>query len=171
MNRALIAYIFGFIAYLFLQVIVLRNIIVFDTAFCFAYIVFLLMLPVETATINLLFIAMLMGISVDTFYDSLGVHAASSVFIMFIRNGWLKLLTPQGGYDPGVRPVISLNGFSWFIVYSVPLIFIHHTLIFYIEAGGFHLFGYTLLKVVFSTLLTALVIVLLQYIFPVKGRL
>jgi len=169
-SRSVIILVISFFAYLLLQVIFARNLILFDIAFCFVYIAFLLLLPVETSVMYLLFIAFAMGFMVDVFYDSLGIHAASSVFIMYIRNIWLNMLTPQGGYDAGVRPAISLNGLSWFLVYSMPLIFLHHTLLFFIEAGGVHLFGFTMLKIVSSVLLTAIIIVLIQYIFPVRNR-
>ena len=170
MNRSIAILVTGFFLYFFLQIIFMRNVVLFDVAFCFVYIAFLLLLPVETTVMYLLFIAFAMGFMVDVFYDSLGVHAASSVFFIYIRNTWLKMLTPQGGYDPGVRPAISLNGLSWFLVYSVPLIFLHHTLLFFIEAGGMHMFGFTMLKVISSVILTSIIIVLIQYIFPVRNR-
>lgn len=161
----------GFFVYLVLQVVFIRNVVLFQTAFCFVYVVFLLLLPVELGIINLMFIGLAMGLTVDVFYDSFGTHASASVFIMFLRNNWLKLLTPQGGYDLGARPAISLGGTSWFLVYSMPLIFLHHALLFFIEAGGFHLFGFTTLKIIMSVIFTSLVMVLIQYIFPVSNRI
>lgn len=40
----------------------------------------------------------------------------------------------------------------------------------FIEAGGFHMFFYVISKVLMSTLLTVLVLVILQYLFYSKGR-
>ncbi|MTI21013.1 Rod shape-determining protein MreD [Fulvivirga sp. RKSG066] len=110
------------------------------------------------------------GFTVDTFYDSLGIHASASVFIMFIRNYWLNLITPQGGYDLGSVPSIRLNGMQWFSFYVLPLIFVHHSILFFVESAGFGLFGFTLSKIFFSTLFTFVVIIITQYLFYNKRR-
>jgi hypothetical protein len=126
------------------------------------------MLPLEIGPLLLMFISFLMGFIIDVFYDSLGVNAAASVFIGFLRPYWLNLVTPRGGYEEIVIPNLKTMDFGWFLTYSVPLIFIHHLLLFYLEAGGFDLFFFTLSKVFFSTCFTFLVIVLTQYLFYKK---
>jgi hypothetical protein len=161
----------AFVLYIAFQIIFLKNIVLFHVAFCFVYIGFLLLLPVETGRLLMMIIGFLMGIIVDTFYDSLGLHAFASVFIMFIRNPWLSWLTPQGGYDAGSIPSIESNGIQWFLVYSFPLVLIHHALLFFIEVGGFQYTGFTLLKIVFSVLFTGFIIIMLQFLFPGRKRI
>ena len=77
----------------------------------------------------------------------------------------------QGGYDSNVIPSLSVNGLQWFLVFAMPLIFVHHTVLFYIEAGGFGLFWFTLWKAFASTLFTTLVLVIVQYLFPSRRRI
>lgn len=161
----------SFVLFMAFQIIFLKNVVLFHVAFCFIYIGFLLTLPVETDRLLLMFIGFTMGIIIDTFYDSLGLHAFASVFIMFIRNPWLAWLTPQGGYDVGSVPTMESNGIQWFLTYSVPLILIHHTLLFFIEVGGFQYTGFTLLKIGSSVLFTSLIIVMLQFLFPGRKRI
>ena len=105
------------------------------------------------------------GLAVDIFYDSLGMHAAACVFIMFIRDYWLYSITPQGGYEVGSIPSINLGGWQWLIAYIAPLIFIHHIFLFFIEAAGFGLFWFTFYKVLLSTLFSVVVIILVQYLY------
>mgnify|MGYP006207562425 CR=1 FL=1 len=38
----------GFIVYLLVQILVLKNLVLFGTAFCFLYVLYLLLLPIET---------------------------------------------------------------------------------------------------------------------------
>ncbi len=114
--------------------------------------------------------AFLTGFIVDIFYDSLGIHAAASVLIMFVRNPWLRSITPQGGFDPGVIPSIRLSGFSWFLMYVSPLIILHHLTLFLIEAAGFHLFGLTLTKVLMSSIFTLSAIIIAQILFYTTRR-
>lgn len=155
-------------AYLFFQVLILKNAVLFHTAFCFLYIAYMFSLPVESNPLVLMLVGFGMGLLVDIFYDSLGLHAMASVFIMFVRNYWLGVLTPQGGYDSNSVPALAAYGPQWFVTYVAPLIFLHHTLLFYTEAGGFDYFWHTLAKVLASTLYTLVVIVVVEYLFPGK---
>lgn len=166
MRRSAIILPILFLSHLFFQVLVLKNVVLFHTAFCFLYTSFLLLLPIEMGSIALMGLGFLMGFGVDIFYDSLGLHALSCVFMMFLRNFWIVRITPLGGYDNDAVPSIRLGGVTWFATYTLPLIFVHHTVLFFTEAGTFALFGFTLWKAFTSTLFTGFVILLMQYIFP-----
>ena len=170
MSRVGIWHFLSFFLYLIFQVLLMKNIVLFNTAFCFIYIAFILFLPIETNTLLLMVLAFLLGFLVDVFYDSLGLHASALVFIAFIRNFWLSRITPQGGYDIGEGPTLAANGIQWFLVYCLPMVFIHHFTLFFIEAGGFALFGYTFSKAFFSTIFTFLAILLMQYLFTGRYR-
>ncbi len=152
-----------FIAYLLVQVMLFKQVVLFNTAFCLLYVTFILLLPIETNALILMGIAFLLGFSVDVFYDSLGLHAMSLVVMAYLRNYWLATITPQGGYDAGKGPTLAANGLQWFMVYSLPLVFIHHFVLFFTEAGGFSIFWFTMLKVITSLIFTMTVIVFLQY--------
>lgn len=170
MSRLNIQQIFLFFVYLLYQVMILQNVVLFHTAFCFLYVLYLLVLPVDTNPIALMGIGFAMGFAVDMFYESIGLHAFASVLIMYLRNYWLNSLTPQGGYDSSTVPSMALNGVQWFVVYAVPLIFLHHALLFFMEVGGFQLFWWTLWKVITSTLFTTFVILIAQFLFPGRRR-
>lgn len=157
--------IISFFLYVLLQVILMKNVVLFDRAFVFFYIGFLLLIPIEIGILPLLILGFVTGLTVDVFYNSLGINASACVLIMFGRNYWLNLITPQGGYDLGALPSIKLNGWQWFSIYSLPLIFLHHLVLFYIEASGFNLFGFTLMKVISSTIFTFIILIIVQYIF------
>ncbi|MFZ6000150.1 MAG: Rod shape-determining protein MreD, partial [Bacteroidota bacterium] len=71
---------------------------------------------------------------------------------------------PQGGYDSGEGPTLAVNGFQWFLVYTIPMVFLHHFVLFFVEAGGFGMFWFTMLKILSSLLFTITVMVMLQYL-------
>jgi hypothetical protein len=168
MSRLGVFQLVSFFLYVLFQVLILKNAVLFHTAFCFLYLAFLLSLPVEFDRLLMILIGFILGIAVDIFYDSLGLHALACVFIGFVRNRWLSVLTPQGGYDSNSVPALAEFGVQWFITYSLPLIVVHHTILFYIEAGGFDYFWHTLSKVAASALFTMLVILIIEFIFPRK---
>lgn len=170
MNRLGILQVLSFFAYLLVQVILLKNLALFGTAFCFAYVAYFLFFPVETNPLALMGIAFLMGISLDIFYNSPGLHAAASVLMTYARSHWLNTITPQGGYDVSSVPSLRMGGLQWFLVYSIPLIFLHHLTLFFVEVGGSGLFWFTLGKASASTAFTSVVIVLMQYLFARRKR-
>ena len=159
-----------FLAYALLQVILFRNLILFDQAFCFVYVAFLLLMPIDTNRVILMLAGFLMGLFVDIFYDTLGIHAAASVFLMYLRPYWLKVVYGSDQNDLLDMPVLRNLGWQTFTVYVFPLILLHHTALFFIETGGFHLFFFTAGKVVLSGLLTYIVILIFQYMFYQERR-
>ena len=163
MNRSGIFVVFYFLIYMLMQVMLFKQLVLFNMAFCFLYVAFILLLPIETNALALMGAAFLLGFCIDVFYDSLGLHALSLVLIAYLRNYWLNTITPQGGYDTGQGPTLAVNGLQWFLVYSLPLVFIHHLVLFFTEAGGFGIFWYTMLKVIASLTFTMFVILFLQY--------
>jgi hypothetical protein len=152
------------------QVLLLRNLVLFNSAFCFLYIAFILLLPIELNSLVLMVIGFVLGFTIDIFYDSMGLHALATVFVAYIRNYWLATITPQGGYDSSASATVMANGLQWFLVYSLPLVFLHHLVLFFVEASGFALFWYTMLKIVASLLFTMATIILLQYLSPQRRR-
>jgi len=169
MTRQNIIQAVSFFIYLLYQVLILKNIVLFNTAFCFLYVAYLFFLPVESNNLLLMVMGFAMGFAIDIFYDSLGLHAFACVFVMYLRNYYLSAITPQGGYDSSATPSIATHGMQWFLVYTIPLVFIHHAVLFFVEAGGFGMFWFTLWKIITSTVFTALVTVIVQYLFP-SGR-
>ena len=166
MSRFNILQLISFFIYLFYQVLILKNVVLFHTAFCFLYVAYLLLLPVETNPLILMGIGFIAGFFIDVFYDSLGLHAFACVFIMYCRNYWLTRITPQGGFDSNAVPSLAMNGLQWFLVYTIPIVFLHHSILFFTEAGDIGLFWSSLWKVFTSTLFTTLTIVIVQFLFP-----
>jgi hypothetical protein len=163
MNRGTLLHSLYFVLYLLAQVMLFRQLVLFNTAFCFMYVAFILLLPIEANPMLLMVVGFLLGFGIDIFYDSLGLHALSLVLVAYLRNYWLATITPQGGYDAGQGPTLAVNGVQWFMVYTIPLVFVHHAVLFFAEAGGFDIFWYTMSKVITSLLFTMTVILLFQY--------
>lgn len=168
MNRQFLSYIISFIAFFLIHVFFFRNAVFMHAAFCFFYVGFFLRMPVDVNPLAGMVAAFLMGLLVDLFYDSPGLHAMASVLLVFLRHYWLRLLTPQGGFDSGSRPALTQYGSLWYLLYALPLVFIHHSVLFFTEAGGFQYFWTTAGKVFASIIYTMLVLIVLEIIRPPK---
>ena len=171
MIRSGIAQIIFFFVYVLVQVMLLKNLVLFDSAFCFLYVAFILLLPFELSVTLTILVGFIVGFTVDIFYSSMGIHAFATVLMSYLRNYWLSVITPQGGYDVGNSPTIATNGVQWFLVYAIPLVFIHHFVLFFLEASGFDMFWFTMLKVMGSLLFTMTVIIFLQFLVPQRRKI
>ena len=169
-SRQVFPQVLNFFVYLVIQIIIVRNLVLFDVAFCYVYIAFILLLPIEVGGITAMLLGFASGLLVDAFYNTFGIHAAASVFIMFIRQRWLTFLTPRGGYDIGTASTPQALGLRWFVTYAFPLIFIHHALIFFIEVADFQLFSFTLAKILASAIFTLIMVTIIQYILYSSSR-
>lgn len=153
-----------FLIYLILQIFIIRNFVLLDVAFCFVYIACILLLPNEISTSIILPIAFLIGLTVDIFYNTAGVHASASVLLGFLRGTVIKYLFPTKGLDTEI--IISLKdmGGERFIRYVATLTLAHHTMLFFVEAGNFSLFLITVVKIICSVVFTTVMIFLIQYL-------
>lgn len=168
MNRETIIKFITFFGYILLQVMLFNKMVLLGKGFAFVYVGFLLTFQFELGIIAAMLIGFATGISVDVFSNTLGIHASASVLLMYLRPILFNLFTPHGGYPAGAKPTPSVMGFSWFATYSLILIFLHHSMLFIVEAGGFHLFFYTLQKIILSTFFTFSIVVIIQYLFTKK---
>ena len=170
MTSKLTLHVLHFIVYAALQILLMQNLILFNKAFSFIYIAFLLLLPFDMDRIIQMILGFSIGLVIDIFYDSLGIHIAACVLLMYIRPYWLNVVLGKDTGDNINIPVLRNMGFERFTLYILPLIFVHHAALFYIEAGGFQMFFFTLVKTLLSTLLTYIFIVIFQYLFYPKRR-
>lgn len=152
-----------FVFYLLLQIFFVRQLVLFNYAFCFVYIASIILLPFDTNKVTLIFLGFIAGMIVDIFYNTIGANAAAMTLIAFIRPSVISLLTPQRGYDD--RQTLSLNsmGLTWFITFAATLTVIHHFVLFLLEASDWGLFLPVMAKVICSTIFTTTVVVIIQF--------
>lgn len=152
-------------AYVLIQVLFLQHLNFFDAAFCFLYISFILFLPIKLDRLWVLFLSFLIGILIDIFYDTLGIHTAACVLIGFLR-GFLITLYGLDSNDEIVS-VISIRSvkIQVFLSYVLILTFIHHLLLFSIEANHWGLFQEVMVRSFLSTIFTFTTVFIVQYIF------
>lgn len=158
-------YLLNFILLVLLQVFVLNNIQFSGYINPYIYVVFILTLPFETPKWLLLVLAFLMGISIDIFSNTPGMHSSATVFMAFLRPFVLKIIAPRDGYEPETYPHLRYYGGNWFLKYSSILVFAHHLFLFYIEVFRFSDFFATLLRVVLSSSFSIVLILIGQYFF------
>jgi hypothetical protein len=113
----------------------------------------------------LIFLGFLLGLAIDAFTNTLGVHTAVCVLIGFIRPGILNKISTRETRESVSAPRISTMSLNWFIGYVSIFVAIHHLLLFMLEAFTFQGFFFTLARAILSGVLSVSLIVISQFLF------
>lgn len=159
-----------FVLLLGFQVLILNHLQLGGYIYPAVYIYFILLLPFETAGWLLLLLSFAMGLSVDFFSNTLGLNAAASVFMAFCRPGVLKLLESKREYEPGIQPGIKDLGFRWFFSYTVFLVLLHHSALFFLEVFSFSEIRQTVYRILMSSAATIVLVFLMQFLFTRQDK-
>ena len=128
------------------------------------YLLYIILLPFETPKWLEMVLAFLIGFSIDVFSNTLGLNAAASVLIAFIRPVILNKLAPRGGYEIGSFPRIYYQGANWFVKYASSLVLIHQLAYFLLESFSFESFLIMLFKITIAGTVSIILIIISQYI-------
>jgi rod shape-determining protein MreD len=132
----------------------------------FIYPLFILLLPFETPVWVLLMLGFTLGLSVDTFMTTGGMHACAMVLVAYLRTNVLNALMPRNLSEYiNQQPSVKNMGWTPFLVYSSFLILLHHVLFFSLESWSVSGFGPLLLKIVASFVTSMLFIIVYVLLF------
>ena len=90
MNSSFILNIFRFIVLIALQILVFNNIKLFGYLDPFPYVLFIILYPVNSNKSLFLFMSFLLGLTLDMFGDTGGIHATACLLVAFIRPSIFK---------------------------------------------------------------------------------
>ncbi len=149
--------IFRFILLVLVQVFVLDNIQFLGYVSPMIYVLFLLSLPVRLPGWAQLLLAFGIGLTIDMFSNTMGMHAFASVLTAFARNSVINLFVSSEEIS---RPTPSFRSFgvSAYIKYIVVLVLLHHSALFLIESFSFINISLLIPKILISSLVTILLI-------------
>jgi len=161
-----------FALFLLLQIVVLNEVPpVHRFIIPYLYFLYILWLPFSMNRFSLLIVAFLFGLSLDYFTGTIGLHAAPCVLIAYIRPYLLNLLLPQETIEQSyAEPGVNSMGWAPYAVYVGLLTFIHHFYLVLIEWLQFGDFVYFLGKVIGTTLVSFMMIILSELLFLRKGK-
>jgi len=149
----------------FIQVFLLKNITLYDLATPYLYILFILLLPFETPNVLLYVLSFAMGIVIDAFYDTPGLHAAACVLLAFVRILFISITVQKEGFDNEPEPTLGIMGFRWFFMYALILTSIHHFFLLNLEVFRLSEIQYTFGRFVLSSVFTVFLMLISGLLF------
>jgi rod shape-determining protein MreD len=163
MNKGPLWYIIMFVVIVLIQLLLMNNIQFSGFINPYFYILFIILLPINIPRYILLFLGFFVGITIDVFSNTPGIHASASVFIAFIRPFIINSYNLDD-QEKMMIPTIANIGVKWFIKYVVIMIVAHHFFLFYIEVFSFSGFLHTLLRCILSSIFTFVFILISQFL-------
>lgn len=131
----------------------------------FIYPAFILLLPIGIRGTVLLLLAAGTGLVMDVFMGTAGINTMATTLMAFCRPTVMRLFISSDILDDGGIPNIARIGSRKFIFYSTTLVLIHSTAFFFLETLAASGLGYTLLKILISTVSSVIVIYFCQLLF------
>jgi len=147
-----------YIIVMILQVLLFDQLQLWGACHPYIYVMCLLMMPITISHSLSMVIGACAGIIMDMFCNSLGVHTAACILIMFIRPYLLGAIVND---KDRLNEQISLRsiGMEALIKYVVILVLVHHLLVFSLAAWSWSHMGFVLLETIVSSILTILIII------------
>jgi hypothetical protein len=174
MNTIPLKHIIRAILILLLQVLVLKRIglstsWLWQYGDIFLYPVIVLLLPFRISRHYAILIGFVLGLIIDMFYDTIGVHAFALTATAYARGLLLAYLEPRGGYQLSMSPTIFSMGLNWVLTFTVFSLLIHTFLYFTAEIFTFVYIGQILLKTLITLILSMLVVTGFHLLFNPKS--
>ncbi|MDE0535166.1 rod shape-determining protein MreD [Tenacibaculum sp. L6] len=166
MNRT-IYLILLFVFLLLLQVLVLNNILFLGYVNPYVYIVFIFLYPIKENRFPVLITAFLLGLSVDAFSNSGGIHTFATLFIAYLRLFFFKVIFKKSTTDYQLFN-LRHESFDKVFNYTAILTLIHHFILFSLTNFSFYNFTNVLINTLFSSIFTLLLYFLGSFIFRKK---
>ncbi len=158
----LIKYVFIWVVLSILQILLFNHIQFSGFVNPYLYILFILLLPFDIPRYLLLFLGFLLGLQIDVFCNTPGIHASATTFLAFMRPTVINLISSRDAFESNTPPRLKQMGVPWFIKYTVILVLMHHLFLFYVEVFTLKGFIFTLFRSVLSSLFTIVLIMLSQ---------
>tara|TARA_B100000900_G_C20248595_1_gene580996 strand:+ start:103 stop:600 length:498 start_codon:yes stop_codon:yes gene_type:complete len=158
-----IKYLLQLPVFLFIQVYIVSEVFISSFINPFLYLIILIIMPFKIPKWYLLTYAFIFGLLIDLFSGNLGMHSTACIMMAVIKSSISKITIPHNIIEENDELIIQKIGWKSFVLFSSILIFVHHTALFFLEHTTFDF--YILLKILFSTIVTTIIISVTQLFF------
>ncbi|MBS4013637.1 MAG: rod shape-determining protein MreD [Bacteroidetes bacterium] len=165
MGTQVLKYIAKFFFLVLLQILIFDQLRFSGYISPYIYIIFILNLPLNFSKTANLLLAFAIGITIDIFSDSLGIHTAATVFMAFCRPSVINLISTKKEFEEEAIPSIGYMGIRWIIPYTIILVFLHHTFLFFAEIFSLKEFWATISRAFISSFFSFIIILITHYLF------
>lgn len=148
---------------LLLQLMILDNVQLHSYIYINIYILAIYILPYRLRNATILFFGFFLGLFIDLANHTMGIHAAATTLIAYMRPRLLMLTSNREQIDD-IQGKQKISDFGWFFKYVLVSTTIFNMVLVLCEAFSFNNFLITLLRILCSTLVSTFFILLYYFI-------
>lgn len=168
MNSNFILNLIRFIVLLTIQIVVLEQVEFGGWINPYLYILFIILYPINSNKAGFLTASFLLGIIMDLFSDSGGVHATACLLLAYFRPGFLKFAFGLSYEYQTIRIADKLSVDRFTFIMSA--ILFHHILLFCLEFYRLNLFFLIISRTILSTIFTFIICIISIYLIKPNKR-
>jgi rod shape-determining protein MreD len=161
MIKSLVKVLIYFVLFVSVQIIILNNINLFRIATPFLYLYIIVKIPVNVSRSQVITISFLLGIVIDMFSNTLGMHAAACSLAGMLRNPLMYTFSVKE-FAENASPSYRTLGVSAFMKYVLSLVVVHHILLFLIESISLFDPVFLIFRIFANVILTVLFIFIIE---------
>lgn len=169
MNKTVLQ-IIRFVVLVLFQVLVINHIRLGGYVHPHIYLIFIMLLPFNTPKWQLLVLGFVLGLSIDLFTGTPGLHAGATTLMAFCRPSIIKLVSGNLKFENIQEPSLGQIDGMWMFRYVLCMVFVHHFALFFLESFSFHLIGQVLLRILLSVPVSIFLIMMILYIFKTEKK-
>ena len=164
MNKTLLN-IIRFVLLVLVQVLLVNHIRLGGYVHPYIYLIFVMLLPINMPGWQLLLSGFGIGLVIDLFMGTLGMHAGATTLMAFCRPGIIKIISGSLKFDSIHEPNLGQLDIPWFLRYTLCMVFVHNFTYFMLEGFSFHLVGQALLRILISVPVSTFLIMMILLLF------
>ena len=140
-----------FIMLMLLQIFLLDNLSLSIWFNPMIYIVFIILLPMDSLPVAVVLSGALLGVAADFFTGGQGLNTAAVLPAAFLRQPLLSRLCDRDDLRDGGIPSAERLGSEWrFLRLAATVILVHHGIYFLLESWSWHFLPHALVRIVLS---------------------
>ncbi|MDR1407673.1 MAG: rod shape-determining protein MreD [Tannerella sp.] len=151
----------NFLIFTSLQVLLLNNLHLFGVTTLFLYVYVIVKIPTNITRSQIIVISFLLGLAIDMFTNTLGLHAAACTLAGFFREPLMNVYTEREMPEEGT-PSSRLLGRGAYIRLVLSIVILHHVTLFLIESLSLFDPLFLTLRIITSVIMTSLCIFILE---------
>ncbi|PJB13297.1 MAG: rod shape-determining protein MreD [Flavobacteriales bacterium CG_4_9_14_3_um_filter_40_17] len=159
---------FKFIVLILAQVLLFNRLVLFGHLVAYVYVVFLILYPVKERRNLFLFISFLLGLAMDMFMNSGGIHATACLLTAYFRPKLLRFVYGVSFEHQTIK--VALSPISQLFSITILIVLVHHSVLFFLEAFSINLIFYALKKTILTGIFTTVLSLILITLFSKQKR-
>ena len=137
----------------FIQVFLFDKLVFEQIAVPYVYILFVLLYPTGKNRFLFLTLCFLLGWGVDIFENTGGIHAFACITVGGLRNGIIRMVSGTKYFEIDEFRFGDFSAMQW-LMYTIPMVFVHHFSLFFIESLSFTNIDEVLLRTLYCSIFT-----------------